>query len=196
MLFRSVHRAAHALSAACTDKFEQARRTVQRFINAPEDREVIFVRGTTEAINLVAQTYGRENIRTGDEIIVSAMEHHSNIVPWQMLREATGAVLRVIPINDDGELMMDEFDRLLNEKTKIVAVTHVSNALGTVNPISEICCKAREQGARVLVDGAQSAPHMPIDMQALGPDFFVCAGHKMYGPTGVGVLYRRAEAEA
>ena len=190
----NVHRGVHYLSQRATDLYEEARHKINVFLGALVGCETIFTRGATEAINLVANSFGRAMVGPGDEILVSHMEHHSNIVPWQMLREATGAVLRVIPINDDGELMMDEYDRLLNEKTKIVAVTHVSNALGTVNPVPEICRKAREQGARVLVDGAQSAPHMPIDMQALGADFFVCAGHKMYGPTGVGVLYGRAEA--
>ena len=190
----NVHRGVHYLSQRATDLYEEARHKINVFLGALVGCETIFTRGATEAINLVANSFGRATLRPGDEILVSHMEHHSNIVPWQMLREATGAVLRVIPINDDGELMMDEYDRLLNERTKIVAVTHVSNALGTVNPVPEICRKAREQGARVLVDGAQSAPHMPIDMQALGADFFVCAGHKMYGPTGVGVLYGRAEA--
>ncbi|MEZ5992069.1 MAG: cysteine desulfurase [Planctomycetota bacterium] len=191
--YSNVHRAAHALSAACTDKFEQARRTVQRFINAPEDREVIFVRGTTEAINLVAQTYGRAKIKAGDEIIVSAMEHHSNIVPWQMLCEATGAKLRVAPMDDTGTLIFDEYAKLLNDRTKLVAMVHVSNALGTINPIKQVAEAAHKVGAVVLVDGAQAAPHMQIDVQDLGVDFYAFSGHKAFGPTGIGALWGRAE---
>ncbi len=189
----NVHRGVHYLSQRATDLYEEARHKVNRFMGATVGCETIFTRGATEAINLVANSYGRGLVGPGDEVLVSFMEHHSNIVPWQMLCEATGATLRVIPMSHDGELLLDEYDRLLNGNTKIVAVTHVSNALGTVNPVSEICRKAHDQGARVLVDGAQSAPHIPIDMQALGADFFVCSGHKMYGPTGVGVLYGRAE---
>lgn len=189
----NVHRGVHYLSQRATDLYEEARHKVNRFMGATVGCETIFTRGATEAINLVANSFGRGLVGPGDEVLVSFMEHHSNIVPWQMLCEATGATLRVIPMSHDGELLLDEYDRLLNGNTKIVAVTHVSNALGTVNPVSEMCRKAHEQGARVLVDGAQSAPHIPIDMQALGADFFVCSGHKMYGPTGVGVLYGRAE---
>ena len=189
----NVHRGVHHLSQRATDLYEEARQKINRFLGTVVGCETIFTRGATEAINLVAHGFGRGFVNAGDEVLISHMEHHSNIVPWQMLCEARGATLRVIPINDDGELIMEEFERLLNGRTKMVAVTHVSNALGTVNPVSEICRKAREAGAKVLIDGAQSAPHMPIDMKAIGADFFVAAGHKMYGPTGVGVLYGRAE---
>ncbi len=189
----NVHRGVHYLSQRATDLYEAARHRVNAFLGANVGCETIFTRGATEAINLVAQSYGRAVVGPGDEVIVSHMEHHSNIVPWQMLCAEKGATLRVIPINDDGDLDMGEYARLLNGRTRIVSVVHVSNALGTVNPVPEICRLAHEAGARVLVDGAQSAPHIPIDMQALGADFFVVAGHKMYGPTGVGVLYGRAE---
>ena len=189
----NIHRGVHYLSQCATDLYEDARHKINGFLGTVVGCETIFTRGATEAINLVAHGFGKGFVNAGDEVLISHMEHHSNIVPWQMLCEARNATLRVIPINDDGELMMDEFDRLLNGRTKMVAVTHVSNALGTVNPVAEICRKAREAGARVLIDGAQSAPHMPIDMKAIGADFFVAAGHKMCGPTGVGVLYGRAE---
>ena len=189
----NVHRGVHYLSQCATDLYEDARHKINHFLGTVVGCETIFTRGATEAINLVAHGFGRGFVNAGDEVLISHMEHHSNIVPWQMLCEARGATLRVIPINDDGELIMEEFDRLLNGRTKMVAVTHVSNALGTVNPVAEICRKAREAGAKVLIDGAQSAPHMPIDMKAIGADFFVAAGHKMCGPTGVGVLYGRAE---
>ncbi|MCA8912146.1 MAG: cysteine desulfurase [Planctomycetes bacterium] len=191
--YSNVHRAAHALSAACTDKFEQARRTVQRFINAPEDREVIFVRGTTEGINLVAQTFGRANIKPGDEIVISAMEHHSNIVPWQMLCEESGAKLRVAPMDGTGTLIFDEYVKLLSKRTKLVAVVHVSNALGTINPVQQIAEEAHKVGAVVLVDGAQAAPHMRVDVQELGVDFYAFSGHKAFGPSGIGALWGRAE---
>ncbi len=189
----NVHRGVHYLSQRATDLYEEARHKINGFLGTVVGCETIFTRGATEAINLVANGFGKGFVNAGDEVLISHMEHHSNIVPWQMLCEARGATLRVIPINDDGELIMEEFDRLLNGRTKMVAVTHVSNALGTVNPVAEICRKAREAGAKVLIDGAQSAPHMPIDMKAIGADFFVAAGHKMCGPTGVGVLYGRAE---
>jgi cysteine desulfurase/selenocysteine lyase len=189
----NIHRGVHYLSQKATTAYEGARETVKRFINARESRECIFVRGTTEGINLVMHGYGRKFIGAGDEIIISAMEHHANIVPWQMLCEEKGAVLRVIPMNDAGELLMDEYDALLNEKTKFVAVTHVSNALGTINPIKQIIAQAHKYGVPVLIDGAQSAPHMPVDVQDLDCDFYTFSGHKMYAPTGSGIVYGKAE---
>ena len=189
----NIHRGVHYLSQRATTAYEGAREKVKRFINARESRECIFVRGATEAINLVMHGYGRKFIGAGDEIIISAMEHHANIVPWQMLCEEKGAVLRVIPMNDAGELLQDEYDGLLNERTKFVAVTHVSNALGTINPIKEMIGQAHKYGVPVLIDGAQSAPHMPVDVQELDCDFYVFSGHKMYAPTGSGILYGKAE---
>ena len=189
----NIHRGVHFLSERATAAYEEARRKIQAFINAAHKEEIIFVRGTTEAVNLVAQSYGRSALKAGDEIIISAMEHHSNIVPWQMLREQTGARLRVIPINHDGELVLDEYRRLLNDKTKIVSVTHVSNALGTVAPVHEIVAAAHERGIPVMLDGAQAVPHLKVDVQELGCDFYAFSGHKMFGPTGVGVLYGRRE---
>jgi len=188
----NVHRGVHALSGRATDAFEHGRSTVQRFLNAASASEVIFVRGTTEAINLVAQSYGRVHLGAGDEIIISAMEHHSNIVPWQMLCEEKRARLRVVPISDRGEFRMDEYERLLSGKTKLVAVPHVSNALGTINPVREIVSRAHDVGAVVLVDGAQAAPRMNVDVQDLGCDFYAFSSHKAYGPTGIGVLYGKA----
>jgi len=188
----NVHRGVHQLSERATEVFEQARTRVQSFINAAESREIIFVRGTTEAINLVAQSYGRTHIGTGDEIVISAMEHHSNIVPWQILCEQTGAVLRVVPINDDGEMLLDEYVTLLTPRTRLVAVAHVSNALGTINPVREIIRLARRQGVPVLVDGAQAVPHLKVDVRELDCDFYGFSGHKVFGPTGIGVLYGRA----
>jgi cysteine desulfurase/selenocysteine lyase len=185
----SVHRGAHYLSERATAAYEAARLKVQRFMNAASIQEIVFVRGATEGINLVAQSYGRSRIRPGDEILISAMEHHSNIVPWQMLCEEAGARLRVAPINSTGELIVEDYARMLNPKTRLAAVTHVSNVLGTVNPIREIIRLAHERSIPVLVDGAQSVPHMRIDVQALDCDFFVFSGHKIYGPTGIGVLY-------
>jgi len=185
----NIHRGVHFLSERATEEYERARRTAQHFVNAADSREIIFVRGTTEAINLVAQTYGRKNIAAGDEIVVTAMEHHSNIVPWQLLCEEKGARLRVVPINDRGELLVDEFEKLLGPRTKLVALAHVSNALGTVNPVAELIEMAHRSNAVVLVDGAQAAPHVAIDVQALGADFYAFSGHKVYGPTGIGVLY-------
>jgi cysteine desulfurase/selenocysteine lyase len=188
----NVHRGVHALSAEATDAYDAARQRVRRFLNAAEAREVIFVRGATEAINLVAATFGRAHVRAGDEIVISEMEHHSNIVPWQMLCEEKGARLRVIPITDAGELRLDEYERLLGARTRIVAVTHVSNALGTINPVDQIVRLAHERGIAVLIDGAQAVAHMPVDVQAIGCDFYVFSGHKVFGPTGIGVLYGRA----
>ena len=189
----NIHRGVHYLSQRATTAFEGAREKVKRFINAREARECIFVRGATEGINLVMYGYGRKFIGEGDEIIISAMEHHANIVPWQMLCQEKGARLRVIPMNDAGELLLDEFDGLLNERTKLVGVVHVSNALGTINPVKEMIAQAHKYGVPVLVDGAQAAPHMPIDMQDLDCDFYVFSGHKMYAPTGSGIVYGKAE---
>jgi cysteine desulfurase/selenocysteine lyase len=189
----NIHRGVHYLSETATAAYEAARAKVRGFLNARADKEIIFVRGTTEAINLVAQSYGRSFLKAGDEIIVSAMEHHSNIVPWQMLCEQVGAKLRVIPINHDGEIVTDEYRRLLNDKTKFVSITHVSNALGTVVPVKEIVALAHERGVPVLLDGAQAVPHLKVDVQELDCDFYAFSGHKMFGPTGVGVLYGRAE---
>jgi cysteine desulfurase/selenocysteine lyase len=189
----NIHRGVHYLSQRATTAYEGAREKVKRFINARDTKECIFVRGATEGINLVMHGYGRKFIGPGDEIIISAMEHHANIVPWQMLCEEKGARLRVIPMNDAGELLLDEYDALLNERTKFVAVTHVSNALGTINPIKEITERAHKYGVPVLIDGAQSAPHMPIDVQDLDCDFFTFSGHKLYAPTGSGIVYGKAE---
>jgi len=188
----NVHRGVHYLSERATEEYEGARKTIQYFLNAADASEIIFVRGATEGINLVAQTYGRANVGRGDEVLISAMEHHSNIVPWQMLCEVKGAKLRVIPINDSGELIWEEFEKLLGSRTKMVAVTHVSNALGTVNPVRRIVEQAHRANVPVLVDGAQSVPHIEVDVQALDCDFFVFSGHKIYGPTGIGVLYGKS----
>ncbi len=187
--YANVHRGVHTLSVRSTDKFEDARTKVGDFINAASDKEIIFVKGATEAINLVAQTYGKANIKAGDEIIITAMEHHSNIVPWQMLCEQTGAVLKVAPINLQGELIYAEFEKLLSAKTKLVSVVHMSNALGTINPVEKIIAAAHAKNIPVLLDGAQAIPHMTVDVQQLDCDFYVFSGHKLYGPTGVGVLY-------
>jgi cysteine desulfurase/selenocysteine lyase len=188
----NIHRGAHTLSQEATAMYESARHTVAHFINAAEDRQIIFTRGATESINLVASSYGRKFLKAGDEIVLSAMEHHSNIVPWQMLAEEIGAKIRVIPMNDRGELRMDEFARLLSERTKIVSVVHLSNSLGTINPVGQIITMAHERGAVVLVDGAQWVAHAPTDVQGLDADFYVFSGHKLYGPTGIGVLYGKA----
>lgn len=188
----NVHRGVHTLSERATDAYEGARKRMRRFLNARLTCEIIFTRGATEGINLVAQTYGRTHVGAGDEVLVTHMEHHSNIVPWQLLCAEKGATLRVVPITEQGEVRLDEYARLLNERTKLVAITHVSNALGTVNPVKRMIRMAHDQGAPVLLDGAQSAPHMPIDVQDLDCDFFALSGHKMYGPTGIGVLYGRA----
>ncbi len=189
----NIHRGVHQLSQTATDSYEAARQTIQHFLNAADQREIIFVRGATEGINLVAQTYGRVHVGAGDEIVVSAMEHHSNIVPWQILCEEKGAHLRVAPISDQGELLLEQFEALLNEKTKLVAVTHVSNALGTVNPIAQIVEAAHRKAIPVLVDGAQAVPHLPVDVRELGCDFYAFSGHKIYGPTGIGILYGKRE---
>ena len=189
----NVHRGVHTLSQLATEEYEGARTKIRQLLNAADDREIIFVRGTTEGINLVAQSYGRQNVGDGDEIIITTMEHHSNIVPWQILCEEKGARLRVVPINDDGELLVDEFEKLLGPRTKLVCLVHISNALGTVNPVEQIVEMAHSRGIPVLVDGAQSVPHMPIDVQKMGCDFFVFSGHKLFGPTGIGVLYGKAD---
>jgi cysteine desulfurase/selenocysteine lyase len=189
----NIHRGVHFLSELATSEHDSARQAVKSFINAPDTREIIFVRGTTEAINLVAQTYGRANVGPGDEVLITAMEHHSNIVPWQMLCEEKGAKLRVAPINDAGELLLDEFAKLLTPRTKIVAVAHVSNALGTVNPVKEIIQLAHQKNIPVLIDGAQAVPHMKVDVQALDADFYTLSSHKMFGPMGIGVLYGKAQ---
>ena len=188
----NIHRGVHYLSERATADYEAARKTIQNFLNAADASEIIFVRGATEGINLVAQTYGRAHVGYGDEVLISAMEHHSNIVPWQILCEEKSARLRVIPINDNGELIAEEFERLLSSRTKIVAITHVSNALGTVNPVRRVVEEAHRAGVPVLVDAAQSAPHLAVDVQALDCDFLVFSGHKVYGPTGIGVLYGRS----
>lgn len=185
----NIHRSVHTLSERATAAYEGARETVRRFIGARSTKEIVFVRGATEAINLVAQTWGRANVKAGDEILLSEMEHHSNIVPWQMLCQQVGATLKVIPINDAGELQLDKLDALLTARTRLVGITHCSNALGTINPVHGIIKKAHAAGAVVLVDGAQAVAHMPVDVQALDCDFYVFSSHKLYGPTGTGVLY-------
>jgi cysteine desulfurase / selenocysteine lyase len=189
----NVHRGVHLLSEKATQAYETGRAGVQRFLNAADTREIVFVRGATEGINLVAASYGRTWVGAGDEIIISAIEHHSNIVPWQILCEEKGAVLRVIPVNDHGELLLDEYARLLGARTKLVAVGHISNALGTINPIEQMIEMAHRQGVPVLIDGAQAAPHLRVDVRALDCDFYVFSGHKTLGPTGIGVLYGKAE---
>jgi cysteine desulfurase / selenocysteine lyase len=188
----NIHRAAHALAARATDLYEGSREKIQKFIGAASPKEIIFLRGTTEAINLVANSYGLANIGAGDEILLTTMEHHANIVPWQMLAQKTGAVIRVAPINDKGELILEQFAALLSSRTKIVAITHVANALGTVNPVEQIISLSHAHGVPVLIDGAQSTPHMPINVQALNADFFTISGHKIFGPTGIGILYGKA----
>jgi cysteine desulfurase/selenocysteine lyase len=185
----NIHRGVHTLAERATTAFEATRKTAQRFVNAAEPQEIIFTKGCTDGINLVASSFGRSHIKAGDEIIITTMEHHSNIVPWQMLCQERGATLRVVPVTETGEMQMDVFDQLLNEKTKLVSVVHASNALGTVNPVREIIQKAHAVGAFVLLDGAQAASHLEVDVQALDADFYVMSGHKVYGPTGTGILY-------
>ena len=188
----NVHRGLHELSERATAAYEKSRATVRRFLNAADDREIVFLRGTTEAINLVANTWGAKHVRAGDEIVISEMEHHSNIVPWQLLCERQGARLRIAPITDAGELRLDALEQLLNPRTRLLALPHVSNALGTVNPVRQIVEMAHGRGIPVLLDGAQAAPHLPVDVRAIGCDFFALSGHKLYGPTGIGALYGRA----
>jgi cysteine desulfurase/selenocysteine lyase len=192
----NIHRAAHELAARSTDAYEEARDTVRRFINAPKSEQVIFVRGTTEAINLVAKSWGAKHLQPGDEIVVTILEHHANIVPWQMIAAQTGAILKFAPVDDAGNLLMDRFEDLLGPRTKFVSATHLSNALGTVNPVHDIVAMGHRYGARVMIDGAQSVPHVPIDVQGCGADFFVFSGHKIFGPTGIGVLYGTEEVLA
>ena len=189
----NVHRGVHTMSQQATDSYEGARAKIRQFINAGDDKEIIYTRNTTEGINLVAHSYGRQNVGPGDDIIVSNMEHHSNIVPWQMLCEEKGANLRVVPIDDTGEMVMDEYEKMLSSRTKLVSITHVSNALGTILPAAQIAAMAHAHGAPVLLDGAQAVPHMPVDMKELDCDFYVFSGHKLFGPTGIGILYGKAE---
>lgn len=189
----NIHRGVHFLSQVATEAHEAARETVRKFINARHAREIVFTRGTTEAINLVASSFGRSQCKEGDEIIVSHMEHHSNIVPWQLLQAEKGIVLKVIPFDPNGELQLEKLDELITEKTKLISIAHVSNTLGTVNPVAEIIKKAHSHNIPVMVDGAQSVPHMPVDVQSLDADFYVFSGHKIYGPTGIGVLYGKEE---
>ena len=189
----NVHRGVHTLSQEATDLYEEGRRKLAAYLNAFSEREIIFTRGTTEAINLVANAYLREKLGPGDEILISHMEHHSNIVPWQMLRDATGASLRIIPINERGELEMDELESMLSERVKLLGVVHVSNALGTINPVTEICRMAKKFDIPVLVDGAQALPHTRVDVREIGCAFYCCSAHKMYGPTGIGALWSREE---
>jgi cysteine desulfurase/selenocysteine lyase len=188
----NIHRGVHELSQRSTAAYEETRSKAKRFLNARAKNEVIFVRGTTEGINLVASSWGRKNVKEGDEIVISALEHHSNIVPWQMLCEEKGAKLRVIPMDDRGELLLEEYEKLLGPRTRMVAVGHISNALGTVNPVRQIVEMAHRAGALALIDGAQAAPHLKIDVQALDADFYAFSGHKVFGPTGTGILYGKA----
>ncbi|MEO6907955.1 MAG: aminotransferase class V-fold PLP-dependent enzyme, partial [Abditibacteriaceae bacterium] len=189
----NIHRGIHTLSEEATNDHEMARQKVSNFLGAKSAQEIIFTRGTTESINLVAATWARSQLREGDEVIISALEHHSNIVPWQFLRDEKNIKLRVIPINDDGELIFDEYQKLLNERTRFVSIGHVSNALGTINPVKRIIELAHQAGAKVLLDGAQAAPHIAVNVQELDCDFYAFSGHKIYAPTGIGVLYGKAE---
>ena len=189
----NIHRGVHALSQFATDKYEESRGKIKDFIKAASIEEIIFVRGTTEAINLVADSYGRDNLKPGDDVIISTMEHHSNIVPWQMVCDGTGANLKVIPVDDDGVLILDEYEAMLSNNTKIVSVVHQSNTLGTINPVKEMTKMAHDKGAVVLIDGAQSAPHLSVDVQDINCDFFAFSGHKVCGPTGVGILYGKKD---
>lgn len=191
--YANVHRGVYYLSARATEAFEGVRRKVQRFLNARSEREIVFTRGATEAINLVASSFGEAFLRAGDEIVLSELEHHSNIVPWQLLRERKGIVIRVVPIDDSGEFLLEEYEKLLSPRTRLVAVTHASNALGTIPPVAAIIARAHAAGAKVLLDGCQAVPHRPVDVQALDCDFYVFSGHKLYGPSGVGALYGKAE---
>jgi cysteine desulfurase/selenocysteine lyase len=191
--YGTVHRAVYELSTHSTERYQKVRGILRKFINAKSDNEIIYTRGTTESINLVASSFGKAFIKAGDEVIISEIEHHSNIVPWQMLCEDRGAVLKVIPVADNGELDLDQYRKLLSDKTKIVAIVHVSNSLGTINPIKQMIAMAHDVGAKVLIDGAQAASHIPIDVQALDADFYAFSGHKTYGPTGIGILYGKEE---
>ena len=189
----NIHRGVHTLSQLATDEYEKTREKVQQFINAKSLSEIIFVRGTTEAINIVSSSWGGSGLKPGDEVIISEMEHHSNIVPWQMICEKNGAILKIIPMNDNGELLIEEYKKLITEKTKLVGVVHVSNALGTINPVKEIIEIAHQYDIKVLLDGAQAVAHIPVDVQELGCDFYAFSGHKLYGPTGIGILYGKEE---
>ncbi len=189
----NIHRGVHELSQRSTAAYEETRAKTKKFLNARSRQELIFVRGTTEGINLVASSWGRKNVKDGDEIVISALEHHSNIVPWQMLCEEKGAKLRVIPMNDRGELLLDEYEKLLNPRTRMVAFAHVSNALGTITPVKQMIALAHRAGALTLIDGAQAAPHMQLDVQDLDADFYTFSGHKVFGPTGIGILYGKAK---
>jgi cysteine desulfurase/selenocysteine lyase len=191
--YSNIHRGVHLLSELCTKAYEDTRVVLQHFLNAGSSKEIVFVRGATEGINLVAQSYGRKHVGAGDEVVISALEHHSNIVPWQMLCEEKGARLRIIPMNDAGELLLDEYEKLLNAKTKIVAIGHVSNALGTINPVKQMIRMAHDKGIPVLIDGAQAVPHLKVDVRDLDADFYVFSGHKVYGPSGIGVLYGKGQ---
>lgn len=191
--YGTVHRAVYQLAAKSTEDYQKVRQKLRAFLNAAKDEEIIFTRGTTESINMVAYSFGKAFVKPGDEILITAMEHHSNIVPWQILCEDRGAILKVIPMNQKGELLLDEYAKLLNSRTRLVATTHISNSLGTVNPVKEMISMAHQAGAKVLVDGAQSAPHLKIDVQDLDADFFVFSGHKIMGPTGIGILYGKSE---